>query len=303
MEYTYRKKRAFMNFKQIELKDLETIRPYFSKLKSRTCDYTTGSMGMWRQYSNIEFALEDGVFYPRMRNKENVSSYLMPIGEDACHAIKTLYDRENVDGKMKFSGIPECYVEDFKNVLDVAEVKEQVIYFDYLYLATDIGEMKGKKYSGQRNQINHFQRNVVSWDYKDIKDVPISDVMDFFTRTYCQEIEIVAETQREENSRVIEVLNNMDIYQMVGGVLYADGGIIGFSLGEIVGDTMFTHIEKADRSYSGSYQMIVQQFSSAYMDAVTYINREEDMGDPGLRTSKQSYHPIELLKKYVIEVG
>ena len=49
--------------------------------------------------------------------------------------------------------------------------------------------------------------------------------------------------------------------------------------------------------------MLVNQFAAAYGSGdVTYINREEDMGDPGLRRAKQAYHPVELLKKYVVEI-
>ena len=90
---------------------------------------------------------------------------------------------------------------------------------------------------------------------------------------------------------------------MVGGVLYAGSEVVGFSLGEIIHDTLFTHIEKADRSVKGAYQMLVNQFAARFADGrVQFINREEDMGDEGLRRAKQAYHPITQLKKYSIEV-
>ena len=109
--------------------------------------------------------------------------------------------------------------------------------------------------------------------------------------------------EQEENKKVIEVLDNFDTYGMLGGYLIADGKIVGFSINEIVGDTLYTHIEKADRQYKGAYQMLVNQAAITFaVDEVSFINREEDMGDLGLRTSKKSYHPIELLKKYTIEV-
>ena len=77
----------------------------------------------------------------------------------------------------------------------------------------------------------------------------------------------------------------------------------GFSLGEIVGDTLFTHIEKADRDYEGCYQMLVAQFAQHFVrDGVHFINREDDTGDLGLRTSKLSYHPVALLEKYTVTI-
>ena len=47
-------------------------------------------------------------------------------------------------------------------------------------------------------------------------------------------------------------------------MLLVDGQIVGFALGEIVGDTLFTHIEKADRDYQGCYQMLVAQFAQQF---------------------------------------
>ena len=58
------------------------------------------------------------------------------------------------------------------------------------------------------------------------------------------------------------------------------------------------HIEKANTDYDGSYAMINQQFAEHCWSEYTYINREEDMGLPGLRKAKESYHPHKMIVKY-----
>jgi hypothetical protein len=63
------------------------------------------------------------------------------------------------------------------------------------------------------------------------------------------------------------------------------------------------HIEKADMQYRGAYQVINNEFAKCFaLDGIEYINREEDDGDAGLRISKNSYHPCEVVDKYILVV-
>ena len=59
----------------------------------------------------------------------------------------------------------------------------------------------------------------------------------------------------------------------------------------------------ADQNRPGSYQMLVSQTAQSFAGSqVQFINREDDAGDPGLRTSKLSYHPLSLLDKYTVTI-
>ena len=83
-----------------------------------------------------------------------------------------------------------------------------------------------------------------------------------------------------------------------GGLLRVKGRPIAFAMGEPLNfDTYVIHIEKAFHEIQGAYQMINQQFAAANCGNFTYVNREDDAGDEGLRRAKLSYDPAFLLEK------
>ena len=174
--------------------------------------------------------------------------------------------------------------------------------FDYLYRAEDLQFFRGKKFNGQRNHINKFMKTYGNWSFRTIIQEDIPALKAFLDR-YAASREKAAPSFYEDIAKTHEVLDNYALYDFLGGVLLVEGQIVGFSLNEIIGDTMFTHIEKADREYLGCYQMLVSQSAQLFArNGVEFINREDDTGDLGLRTSKLSYHPVSLQEKHTVTV-
>ena len=60
--------------------------------------------------------------------------------------------------------------------------------------------------------------------------------------------------------------------------------------------------EKAFHEYAGSYQAINYMFLKEQGSNYTWVNREEDMGEPGLREAKMSYNPAFMLEKFKMEI-
>lgn len=292
-----------MKFKPLTLKEIEIVRPFLERLSTRTCDFSVGGMFMWRDFFHTEFALEDGVFYSRLHGEGQEVYYNLPVSRDPEGALRALVDREGADGRpVRFCTVPEDGLPLFDWLGRTVSAAEEPDFFDYLYRAEDLAGLRGKKYSGQRNQISQFKRSVSAWEFRPMGREEIGRAAAFFEERYLSSAG-GGPYEREENAKVLEVLERFDEYGMEGGLLSADGAVAGFSLHEIIGDTMYTHVEKADRRVKGAYQMLVSQAAAAFAEGrVLYINREEDMGDEGLRRSKQSYHPLKLLKKYTVEV-
>lgn len=74
---------------------------------------------------------------------------------------------------------------------------------------------------------------------------------------------------------------------------------MAFSLGSLVDDEMAViHFEKADASIPGLYAAINKMVLEYAFPQARFVNREEDMGIPGLRKSKASYNPLRMIHKY-----
>ena len=292
-----------LDFHPLQLEDFPRLRPFFGYSGSRICDTTPGTVFIWRDMYKTEWAIYDGSLYFKVDYPGLGPTFTLPLGGGRTEHYRQIADyccRREMP--IQFYPVSKDELERLQDFFPASTAATERDNFDYLYRAEDLKYFRGKKLSGQRNHVNKFLKTYGSWLFRPIAPEDIPSVKGFLDR-YASRVDKSAASFHEDIAKTHEVLDNYQTYDLLGGMLLVDGQIAGFSLGEIIGDTLFPHIEKADRDYEGCYQMLVAQFAQHFAtEGIAFINREDDAGDLGLRTSKLSYHPIALLEKYTVTV-
>lgn len=292
-----------LEFQTLRLEHLSQLRNFFDYSGSRICDTTPGTVFMWRDMYHTEFCVYEGSLYFKVDYPGLGPTFTLPLGGGRTEQFRNIAEyccKHNLS--LSFYPVPRDELDRLQEYFPNTAALSNRDGADYLYRAEDLQFFRGKKLSGQRNHVNRFLKTYGNWNFKQMEPGDIPAVLAFL-RDYAAEREKNAASFHEDLSKTVEVLENFHVYDMVGGILSVEGQIIGFSLGEVVGDTLFTHIEKANRDYFGCYQMLVAQFAQRFAGGtVAFINREDDAGDLGLRTSKLSYHPVSLIEKFTVTV-
>ena len=303
-------------FKKLGLSDIEIMKPYFLLSKNRACDNTVGGTFIWRDFFQMEYAayknnfIFKGKFFISNEN-ENITVFAMPLGKNTEEITDSL---KQIESYCKENKIPMIICLATGEDIEIIEMlykninkSEEIGWSDYLYKASDLSTLAGRKYSGQRNHINYFKRTYENYDIKQINAENIDDARNFF-EGYKNRHDKNLPALIEEAEKILEMLESIEnyrIYGQIGVVLYIDGAVAGFSIGEIINEILFVHIEKADLNYRGAYQIIVNEFVKQNINInknIIYVNREDDAGDENLKISKMSYHPCDIIKKYTVEI-
>lgn len=289
-------------FNKLTLEDIPVIKPFFMNYSNRTCDCTIGGAMMWRDYFNTHYAINNNTLVFRVNYINNITAFIFPIGEDINSTLDMLDEYCRKENKeLIFCSVTDNQLAKIKERYNILNITEERNWFDYIYDSSSIVNLSGRKYSAQRNQINKFIRAYPNYAFYSIDDNNIGRVKEFFNN-FSNAHTKNSSTFIEEERKVYEVLDNYGLYGLFGGILEAGSEIVGISIGEIIKDMLYVHIEKANTNYVGVYQMLTNMFAKTFAgENIKYINREEDVGDLGLRKSKMSYHPIELLKKYTVK--
>ena len=287
-----------IEFKRPELNDRDLINGYLAKQKSRNCEHTFANTYLWSRFYGMEFAVVNNM----LAYKNAQTSFGFPVGsvENEKKTMDILMDycrEQNVSFKMhsvspeQFSRMEEWYPGEF-------EIEYDRDAADYIYEAEKLAKLSGKKYHGKKNHTNKFKSLYPDWSYESIGTQNLEEC---FQMALKWRNENGCDDDEEKNAEICVTLNSLRLYKELalrGGLLRANGEIAAFSIGEpLCDDTFVVHIEKAFADIPGAYPMINQQFVIHETEGYTYINREEDMGEEGLRTAKMSYRPVFLVEK------
>lgn len=291
-----------INLRRPELEDRERINYYLSYGNTRSCEMTFANTYLWSRHYDTGFTIvEDMLVFGNMTG--NVS-FTVPVGPGElkkaldvlmayCEEKDVPFQLHNVT-KEDFDRLEEMY----PGMFDIAYERD---YADYVYETEKLAKLSGKKYHSKKNHINKFKALYPNWSYEPITKDNIEECFQMGLRwrelNGCEEDE-------EKHAEICVTLNFLRLFEelkMRGGALRVDGKIVAFTIGEPVGkDTLVVHIEKAFAEVQGAYTMINQQFAEHEGEDFTYLNREEDMGEEGLRQAKMSYKPVFLIEKGVV---
>ena len=249
-------------------------------------EFTFANLYLFRERHNYRLSrLPEGLFII-LGNDDGRPFFLLPFGlPEPVTLAQLFYDHQRM----------KCVTDSQKAILEQLgyTLIEDIDNFDYLYLRTDLAELPGRKFHKKRNLIKGFINN---HDYtaKPLLDEHIPAALE------------ILERWRDENgapgdyTAAREALEKSWELQLCGGIYFVDDRPAGYTLGEeLANSTSFViHFEKAVIEYKGIYQFINQTFASILPDFYQTINREQDLGDPGLRQAKHSYKPSSYVVKY-----
>ena len=292
-----------LDFQKFTWDDKDTYTKYYQSSPVHYAEYSFFGLWSWLHAYPLEIAYTDsgicwlrsggplpGIFGPS-GNWDIITDWDKVLADFPSSTI--IYD---VPGKIRniLSGHPR---------LLFSEDRDQ---HEYVYSVKDLISLKGKPYAHKRNRVRAFLDGY-EWDYEELTPALFCEVIDFQEKWRVRREDSMTPEEAEsldgEDLAIKNALDKWDEFSFSGGLLRVDGNIMAYTIAEELDpETIDIRYEKAFPEYAGSYQAINYMFLKNHAAHYKFVNREEDMGEPGLREAKLSYNPIMMLEKYQMQI-
>jgi hypothetical protein len=233
---------------------------------------------------------------------------LAPIGDNNSAMEKAL---DNLEAHFSDHNWPFKIRDIERSVVNVIKTIKPGYYtftedrsnFDYVYRTQDLIHLSGRSYHSKKNHVNTFRRLYSNYQYYPLTEA-LTDACIAYELEWCKAKGVGSSSLILERNAIIEALNNFNALKLTGGIISIAEKIVAFTIGQQLNDdTAVIHMEKANPSHKGLYATINQEFCRNSWRHFKYINRQEDLGIPGLRKAKESYHPVKLIEKYIAVIS
>ncbi|WP_372999706.1 DUF2156 domain-containing protein [Sulfurimonas sp.] len=302
------------------------LEKYLSRLHIDLSDYTFAANYIWLANSSGFYAIINKCFCLFVMTAGELTMILPPLGKkkyitDAMISCFTIMNENNSSPYYaRIDYVQEAMVEEFAMYTDDAQsmfvmmdnyiVEKKLV--DYIYLVDSLIYLRGNSYHTKRTEINKFKKSYPDCVVEELDSSKHKDeiillfnkwVTDRVKYMPSEEAENFLEGIHQERIAVKQMIKNYNELSLIGLVIYINGELKGFTVGEKINeDTASVIIEKTDFEILGCAQFIFREFSKILKEhyRVTYINVGDDMGFENLRKVKMSYRPFKLVPKYTI---
>ena len=276
---------------------------YLAKPHYMGSECAFSNMFLWRDIFQTYWTIAHDFLIVKVR-RSGVDFMLPPYGgrdEDLPLVLDEL--REYHEGHtFEIHGIYECMMDRMRKVLPNAEFITDRDNWDYVYLRDELAAMAGRKYHGQKNHYNAFKKAHPDYTFEFLQPDNFSECL-AFGEAWCEERAHEDPSVLEELHALREAFVNFKELGLEGGAIRIDGRVQAFSFGKrINAEVADVHVEKANPDYRGLFVAINKECAEKVWTGITYLNREEDLGHPGLRKAKEDLHPVTMVQKYSLVV-
>ena len=287
-----------MEFKPFRIEDKARIDSYFVVHHYEQIDCTFNTLFLWQDAYQTSWAEQDGILFVRAGTGKD-TFFMPPFAkeeENFVHGLALIHEEYDKLGlPFRLTSASSWVTEQIERLVpgkyDFIEDRDNE---EYIYRTEDMIRLPGKKLRMKKNHLNGFLRQYADYQYEAITKENLEDakagIHDWFLRH--GDIE-------EEEQAIKRCFDHWDALGVKGAVIRIYGKVEAFTNGDSINEKM-AHIifEKANPEIRGLYQAINRDFLMHEFAETEFVNREEDLGLPGLREAKMGYHPDHLTEKY-----
>ena len=293
----------FILVQDITIDKKNYLNTFLEKANSENSELTFTNLFMWRKSYNVKFSVVSDCLVIISRHGKNPAIIYFPIGDGdriAClNEVLKEFQKSEESFSIRINSDED--LEMFKSAYgNKFEITEDTNSFDYVYRVQDLSDLKGKKYHAKRNFTNRFESKY-NYTFETMTPDQKDECFSLY-KNWLKEKEDDIPGLDESFEAVSELLDNWESLDITGACLRVDGKMVAFSFGEPMisaKNTVVIHFEHADTTFEGAFPMMNRQFLLNCWQNFEFVNREEDMGLPGLKKAKESYYPCHMAKKYL----
>lgn len=266
----------------------------------RGCEYSFVNLYLWGRQT----AAVVGGYLTLFSHFNGHSVYPFPVGQGD---IRPVLDAIIADSRQR--GIPCRFTSLNQADMELLEAfypgkfrfRCEISDFDYVYNIDDLADLKGRKFQQKRNHMNRFEATYPDWRVEELDEATMADARALVDHWFDHKEEAPEMDMCLEKLALRRAFEHFKELELEGLVLYVEGEPAAVTMGSRLSeDTFDVHFEKAREDVPGAYGAINRAFARYLRDKypeLQYLNREDDLGLPGLRKAKQSYNPAFLVEK------
>lgn len=296
-----------IELKPVTLNELPLLQEQLPKLQNGDCNLSIASViGRSKEY-NIKWGIsQDELVLNWAPYPDIPPAYVIPLrSENALAIIEDIASgcqccKEPVILFGRFTFMTERISElmRYRNFITVSSNS----WWDYVYERDKIENLEGRELHGKRNFNKRFYKAYPNAQFVSFTPELIEKARVFLKNWYANYGEMTKSLEAERDA--IELaFDHFDEFRLIGGALMDGDNMYGFTYGSDVGENIFSvHIEKADRTVTGAYPALASALCKTLPERFTQINREEDLGIPGLRKAKEDWAPSAMIRKTLLKL-